>query len=72
MNDAYENSFKLFMGETTYEKLSEENDGMFLLLTNHEDPAALLEHYINVEDYEKCSQIRDKINPNKDEYTREQ
>ncbi len=67
MGNAYENSFKLFMGETTYEKLSEENDGMFLLLTNHKDPAALLEHYINVEDYEKCSEIRDKIKQNKDE-----
>jgi len=65
MSEAYENSFKLFMGETTYEKLAEENDGTFLLLENHEDPMALLEHYIEIEDYEKCSKIRD--NQNKDE-----
>ena len=37
MSEAYENSFKLFMGETTYEKLAEESDGTFLLLKNHED-----------------------------------
>jgi len=28
MNEAYENSYKLLMGETTYDKLAE--DGMFL------------------------------------------
>ena len=65
MSEAYENSFKLFMGETTYEKLAEENDGMFLLLKNHEDPVALLEHYVDIEDYDKCIKIRD--NQNKDE-----
>jgi len=65
MSEAYENSFKLFMGETTYEELAEKNDGMFLLLKNHEDPTALLEHYIDIEDYEKCSLIRDKIKEKK-------
>lgn len=65
MSEAYENSFKLFMGETTYEKLAEENDGIFLLLKNHEDPVALLEHYVDIEDYDKCIKIRD--NQNKDE-----
>ena len=64
MNEAYENSFKLFIGETTYEKLAEENDDMFLLLKNHEDPVALLEHYVDIEDYEKCSLIRDKMKEN--------
>jgi len=64
MDEAYENSFKLFMGETTYEELAEKNDGMFLLLKNHEDSTALLEHYIDIEDYEKCSLIRDKMKEN--------
>ena len=64
MKEAYENSFKLFMGETTYEKLAEENNGMFLLLKDHTDPVALLEHYIDVEDYEKCSMIKNKMKQN--------
>jgi len=64
MNEAYENSYKLLMGETTYDKLAE--DGMFLLPINHEDPLVTLKYFEQIEDYEKCIKIRDK--QNKDEY----
>ena len=36
MDEAYENSYKLLMGETTYDELGK--DGPFLLPKNHEDP----------------------------------
>ena len=59
MDEAYENSYKLLMGETTYDELGK--DGPFLLPKNHEDPMVTLEYLIDIEDYEKCSLIRDKI-----------
>jgi len=62
MDKAYENSYKLFMGETTYEELA--IDGMFLLPVNHEDPLVTLNYYIEVEDYEKCIKIRNKMQEN--------
>lgn len=58
MSKAYENSYKLLMGETTYEKLAE--DGPFLLPKNHEDPEVTLRYYESIEDYDKCIRIRDK------------
>ena len=63
MDEAYENSYKLLMGETTYDELAEE--GMFLLPVNHEDASVTLRYFEEVEDYEKCIKIRDK--QNKDE-----
>jgi hypothetical protein len=62
MSEAYENSYKLLMGETTYDELAKE--GMFLLPVNHEDPLVTLNYYIEVEDYEKCIKIRNKIQEN--------
>ncbi len=59
MDEAYENSYKLLMGETTYDELGK--DGPFLLPKNHEDPLVTLEYFIDIEDYEKCSKIRNKI-----------
>ena len=59
MSKAYENSYKLLMGETTYEELSK--DGSFLLPKNHEDPLVTLEYFQEIEDYEKCAKIRDMI-----------
>ena len=59
MSEAYENSYKLLMGETTYEELSK--DGSFLLPKNHEDPLVTLEYFQEIEDYEKCAKIRDMI-----------
>lgn len=63
MSEAYENSFKLLVGETTYEELGEK--GPFLLPTNHEDPNVTLRYLEEIEDYERCIKIRDK--QNKDE-----
>ena len=59
MDEAYENSYKLLMGETTYDELGK--DGPFLLPKNHEDPLVTLEYFIDIEDYEKCSKIRNKM-----------
>ena len=59
MVEAYENSYKLLIGETTYEELSK--DGSFLLPVNHEDPSVTLKYFEEIEDYEKCSKIRDKM-----------
>ncbi len=58
MSEAYENSFKLLVGETTYEELGK--DGPFLLPENHEDPLVTLQYLIDIEDYERCVKIRDK------------
>ncbi len=58
MSEAYENSFKLLMGETTYDELGE--SGPFLLPKNHEDPLVTLNYYLEIEDYERCIKIRDK------------
>lgn len=63
MNKPYENSYKLLMGETTYEELSK--DGSFLLPKNHEDPLVTLKYFQEIEDYEKCIKIRDKQNKDK-------
>ena len=52
---AYLNSYRLLVGETTYVELSEK--GSFLLPKNHEDPTVTLRYYEILEDYEKCSEI---------------
>jgi hypothetical protein len=57
MSEAYENSYKLLVGETTYEELAE--SGPFLLPKNHEDPTITLNYYLEIEDYERCIKIRD-------------
>ena len=62
MDKAYENSYKLLMGETTYEELAK--GGKFLLPKNHEDPLVTLGYFIDIEDYEKCSKIRNKMKEN--------
>lgn len=56
---SYLNSYRLLIGETTYEELSAK--GYFLLPVNHEDPQVTLDYYLSIEDYEKCIKIRDKI-----------
>ena len=63
MSEAYVNSYRLLVGETTYEELSK--DGSFLLPKNHEDPLVTLEYFQKIEDYEKCIKIRDKQNKDK-------
>lgn len=62
MSEAYENSYKLLVGETTYEELGAQ--GPFLLPENHEDPQVTLSYYIQVENYDRCVKIRDKIKEN--------
>lgn len=56
---SYLNSYRLLIGETTYEELSAK--GSFLLPENHEDPQVTLDYYLSIEDYEKCINIRDKM-----------
>ena len=59
MDKAYENSYRLLMGETTYDELAEES--IFILLPeNHEDPDITLKYFEEIEDYDKCIKIRDR------------
>ena len=58
MSEAYENSYKLLMGETTYDELGEK--GPFLLPKNHEDPRVTMQYFEEIEDYDKCIKIRDR------------
>ena len=60
MSEAYKNSFKLLVGETTYDELAEKNDGMFLLPVDHTDPDVTLKYFEEIEDYDKCIKIRDR------------
>ena len=55
IEDSYLNSYRLLVGETTYEELS--SSGSFYLPTNHEDPMVTLKYYESIEDYEKCNEI---------------
>jgi hypothetical protein len=59
MSEAYLNSYKLLIGETTYEELAEKNDGIFLLPVDHTDPDITLKYFEKIEDYDKCIKIRD-------------
>lgn len=59
MDKAYENSYKLLMGETTYDELGK--DGPFLLPKDHEDPSVTLRYLLEIEEYEKCCKLRNKI-----------
>ena len=58
MSKAYENSYKLLMGETTYEELAK--DPVFILPIDHEDPKVTLKYFEQIEDYEKCINLRDR------------
>jgi len=60
MNEAYLNSYKLLVGETTYDELAEKNGGIFLLPVDHTDPNVTLKYFEEIEDYDKCIKIRDK------------
>ena len=58
---AYLNSYKLLVGKSTYNKLSIEGGGSFILPEDHEDPIVTLKYYESIEDYEKCSKILNQI-----------
>jgi hypothetical protein len=53
--ECYYNAYQILIGETTYDKLAEQE--VFYLPENHEDPDVVLRYYESVEDYEKCNQI---------------
>ena len=55
MSESYLNSYKLLVGETTYEDLS--SKGSFMLPVDHEDPMVTLKYYESIEEYEKCAEI---------------
>lgn len=55
MEESYYNAYQLLIGETTYDKLAEQEE--FYLPENHEDPDVVLSYYESVEDYEKCNKI---------------
>ena len=55
MEESYFNAYQLLIGETTYDKLAEQE--VFYLPENHEDPDVVLKYYESVEDYEKCNEI---------------
>jgi hypothetical protein len=45
------------MEEVTYDDLGD----AFILPEDHEDPQVTLAYYIQIEDYERCIKIRNKI-----------
>jgi len=53
--ECYYNAYQLLIGETTYDKLAEQE--VFYLPENHEDPDVVLKYYEYIEDYEKCKKI---------------
>lgn len=59
MRKSYDNAYRLIMGETTYEKLSTE--GYFFLPKNHEDPSVTMKYFEEIEDYERCIKIKNKL-----------
>ena len=60
VEQAFDNPYKLLMEEVTYDDLGLH----FVLPENHEDPQVTLEYYIQVENYDRCAKIRDKIKEN--------
>lgn len=60
VKESFYNAYRLLIGEVTYGDLGSH----FLLPENHEDPQVTLAYYIQVEDYEKCIKIRNKIKEN--------
>lgn len=60
VKESFENAYRLLIEEATYEDLGI----IFLLPENHEDPQVTLAYYIQIEDYEKCIKIRNKIKEN--------
>jgi len=60
VEQAFDNSYKLLMEEVSYDDLGSH----FILPENHEDPQVTLEYYIQVENYDRCVKIRDKIKEN--------
>ena len=59
MRQSYINAYKLMVGETTYNKLSEQHE--FYLPVDHEDPKVLLNYFEGEEEYEKCQTIKLKL-----------
>lgn len=55
IEECYYNAYQLLIGETSYDKLAEQE--VFYLPENHEDPDVVLRYYESVEDYEKCNEI---------------
>ena len=55
IDHSYHNAYRLLLGETTYDKLAEQEE--FYLPKNHEDPNMLLKHFEDTEEYEKCAKI---------------
>lgn len=53
--ECYYNAYQLLIGETTYDRLAEQE--VFYLPENHEDPDVVLKYYESIEDYEKCKKI---------------
>ena len=54
---AFDNAYRLLMEEVTYDDLGD----TFILPEDHEDPKVTLDYYTQVENYERCAKIRDKI-----------
>ena len=55
VDEAYNNAYQLLVGETTYDKLAEQEK--FYLPINHEDVNMLLKHFEDTEEYERCSEV---------------
>ena len=59
VEQSFLNAYNLLLGKTSYEELSKQEE--FYLPQEHEDPKIILKHFEDIEDYEKCIEIRDSI-----------
>jgi len=58
VDQSYNNAFDLLLGNISFDDLAERNE--FYLPEDYEDPKVVLQYFEDIEDYEKCIEIRDK------------
>lgn len=58
VDQSYNNAFDLLLGNISFDDLAERNE--FYLPEDYEDPKVILQYFEDIEDYDKCIEIRDK------------
>ena len=58
VDQSYNNAFDLLLGNISFDDLAERNE--FYLPEDYEDPKVILQYFEDIEDYNKCIEIRDK------------
>ena len=57
VNASYTNAFNLLIGNTDFDTLADQEE--FYLPKDYDDPKIVLQYFEDIEDYEKCVEIRD-------------